>query len=310
MLWTGLSAEQKIIMLTIFTIPKPFTNPRINIIQRNAIQSWAKILNCEIILCGDDEGVDEIAKEYNILHIPGINRNEKGTPLLNSAFQKTKEICKHDNLCFVNADIILFKDILNVFKYIRTSKQYLIVGQRYDLDVTELINFNNVDWAETLRDKIKKDGKLHPPLGSDYFIFKKDSFTTIPSLAVGRVGWDNWMIYEGRRQKMDVIDATKLITIIHQNHDYHHLKNNGAHRHKDFEAKENIKISEGKSHMFALEDTNWELTTNGLTKKTISWERFKICLKETPEILPGNKYLWKIISRLALKIFFIFKKIS
>ena len=53
-------------MLTIFTITKPFIGNN-EIIQRNAIQSWKFLIpSCEIILCGDDQGVQEVAKEYEV----------------------------------------------------------------------------------------------------------------------------------------------------------------------------------------------------------------------------------------------------
>jgi hypothetical protein len=52
-------------MLTIFTIPKPFRG-HIEVIQRNAIESWLRLRpQCEIILCGDDPGVAEAASEYS-----------------------------------------------------------------------------------------------------------------------------------------------------------------------------------------------------------------------------------------------------
>ena len=45
-------------MLTIFTSARPFTDPHIATIQRNAIISWKKLRpHCEIIIVGDEEGV-------------------------------------------------------------------------------------------------------------------------------------------------------------------------------------------------------------------------------------------------------------
>ena len=42
-------------LITIFTAPKPFTNPHIDLIQRNAIQSWLHL--------GDDVNVVMIGNE-------------------------------------------------------------------------------------------------------------------------------------------------------------------------------------------------------------------------------------------------------
>ena len=52
--------------LTIFTAPKPFTNPHINIIQRNAIQAWKRLADVDVILIGDEAGIPETAKELGI----------------------------------------------------------------------------------------------------------------------------------------------------------------------------------------------------------------------------------------------------
>jgi hypothetical protein len=45
--------------LTIFTSPKPFTkNPHINLIQRNAIQSWLHLgPEVEVFMMGDEAGM-------------------------------------------------------------------------------------------------------------------------------------------------------------------------------------------------------------------------------------------------------------
>lgn len=57
---------QPTLNLTIFAVPKPFRG-QIGIIQRNAIQSWTKLkLRPEIILLGNDEGTQEIAREFGL----------------------------------------------------------------------------------------------------------------------------------------------------------------------------------------------------------------------------------------------------
>jgi hypothetical protein len=69
-------------MLTIFACPKPFTDPHIAIIQRNAITSWTLLRpRPEIILFGDEPGVTEICKELGLRHVGEVERNEYGTPL-------------------------------------------------------------------------------------------------------------------------------------------------------------------------------------------------------------------------------------
>jgi len=73
-------------MLTIFSVPKPF-HGRIGVIQTNAIRSWVLLRPaCEVILFGNEEGTAEIASRFGIRHIPDVERNEYGTPLVSSVF--------------------------------------------------------------------------------------------------------------------------------------------------------------------------------------------------------------------------------
>ncbi len=50
-------------ILTIFTAPKPFTNPHINLIQRNAIQTWMQLEDIDVILIRDEPGIPEAASD-------------------------------------------------------------------------------------------------------------------------------------------------------------------------------------------------------------------------------------------------------
>ncbi len=65
--------------LTIFTAPKPFTNPHINLIQRNAIQSWMQLEDVEVILIGDEPGIPEAAREFGVRNVPDVARDEKAS---------------------------------------------------------------------------------------------------------------------------------------------------------------------------------------------------------------------------------------
>ena len=48
--------------LTIFTSPKPFTDPHIATIQRNAIRSWQSLgEEVEVLLIGEEPGIAEAA---------------------------------------------------------------------------------------------------------------------------------------------------------------------------------------------------------------------------------------------------------
>ncbi|MCA9396685.1 MAG: hypothetical protein KC649_05900, partial [Candidatus Omnitrophica bacterium] len=123
-------------MITIFSIPKPFTG-HIGIIQKNAIQSWLAIKpEPQIILFGNETGTDQICKEFNLLHIPEIEQNELGTPKVHSAFNKVSQAALHPLMAYINADIIVTGEIKDILGSVQGRfKEFLMVGRRVDLDV-------------------------------------------------------------------------------------------------------------------------------------------------------------------------------
>lgn len=259
-------------MLTIFTCPKPF-HGHINIIQRNALQSWLALgERVQVLLIGDEEGMAEVAQEFGVQHVRDVARNELGTPRLDSIFAKAREHASHDILCYVNADVMLMQDLLPAVERVQLAvDDFLIMGQRWDLDVGEEIAFSP-NWETEFRERIRKTGKLHPPAGSDCFIYPKGLFRRMPAFALGRSGWDNWMIFAGRHWRIPVIDATPVITIVHQSHDYGHLPEGQSH-YRLPESTENIKLAGGRVTMFILSESNWLLTKSGLSRKPIPWKK-------------------------------------
>ena len=71
-------------LITLFSAPKPFTDPHIALIQHNALHSWTLLPNVEVILLGGEDGLVQAAKEFNVKHIPNVKCNENGTPLISS----------------------------------------------------------------------------------------------------------------------------------------------------------------------------------------------------------------------------------
>jgi hypothetical protein len=70
-------------VITIINCTKSFLG-RKGIIQRNAIKSWTLLQpKPEIILIRDKEGIAGICTEFDLIHIPKVEK-EFGTPLVNS----------------------------------------------------------------------------------------------------------------------------------------------------------------------------------------------------------------------------------
>jgi hypothetical protein len=254
-------------MLTIFTIPKPFTG-HIGVIQRNAIMSWLNLVpECEIILFGDDPGIREVAQEFGIRHVPEIRKNEYGTPFLNDVFNQTQRIAHHDIVCYSNADIIFFNNILEAVKKIPV-KDYLMTGERWDVDVTIPLEFSRKNWAQDFFTFARSHHTVLNFPGMDYFIFPRGMLQDMLPFVVGRRGWDNWLIFQVRKRKIPVIDATSVVHVIHQNHSYTHVPQKEGTRWEGPESWNNIKLVKNRQiYLWELGDSDWVLTPEGMKKK-------------------------------------------
>jgi len=182
----------KDLKITIFSIPKAFSG-KMAMLQKKAVKSWLD-LPCKpkVVLFGSDEGVKEVCEEFGLMHVSNIRKNEYGNYYLDDVFNKIKEKTKDDYICYVNADIIFSKKIEEaIIRIIKNKKNrkdnFLVVGSRFDFDSSENIEFNEGE--------ILKNGLLHPPWGSDFFIFPRAINIEMPSFVVGRPCWDNWLIY-------------------------------------------------------------------------------------------------------------------
>jgi hypothetical protein len=286
-------------LLTLFTAPKSFTDPHISSIQLNAIRSWIALgEDVEVIVVGDEPGLADAIHDLGICHLPNVVRNEQGTPLISSIFELARQNSTAPLLGFVNADIILLPDILEACRSLLDKvKSFLMVGQRWDLDVIQPVDFST-GWDERLRDEIKNRGKLHKASGSDYFIFPKDCFQSIPDFAVGRAGWDNWMIYHARRRSWPVVDATHDVLIIHQNHDYSHLPGSQPH-YRLPETFTNVRLAGGRRTIFTLWDADWRLED----KELVRIPRRGAKLRREIEIFPLVSLKSRLLGELSFGLF-------
>ncbi|MBN2240370.1 MAG: hypothetical protein JW712_11405 [Dehalococcoidales bacterium] len=256
-------------MLTLFAAPKAF-NGHNKIIQVNAIKSWMLLgSGCEIILLGKDEGIAEFASETGIRYIPDIEYNSHGTPYVNSVFSLAQNAAKHDVVCYINADIILMNDFMRAVERVPSGKS-LAIGQRWDLDINELIDYADSNWEEKIRSRLVNDGTLHEKTGVDYFIFPKGMYEDIPPFYLGRTSWDNWFVFQARFMKVPVIDITPLTTVIHQNHDYRHIKGKGDKEtaFKGQEARENQRLLGQWEYSFNINHAVKVLTKDGIKNNT------------------------------------------
>jgi hypothetical protein len=261
-------------MLTIFTVPKPFTDHLIATIQTNAITSWLTIPGVEVILFGNECGVAEIAQKMNLRHIPDVKDNEVGTPIIGDFFKTAQATAKHDIVCYSNADIIFagpMHSIIDIFE--KEVDKCLIVGRRWNMDIAFPIDFNDRNWSANLITRAQKENPLMHHTQIDYFIFRKNSLGDIPPFALGRPTWDNWMIWNALKKGVKVVDSGNAIYAIHQNHHFKHLPTQNYY--DGSEAKENLRLAGGWPHLRNLLDANYKLCNGRILKNhtVIYWLR-------------------------------------
>lgn len=256
--------------LTIFTTPKPFTNPHVAVIQRNALRNWTALgPDVQVLAIGEEAGLAEAAQELGVAYVPQVQRNAQGTPLVSDIFRQARKHSESPYLAYVNADMLLLSDFIQATRVMsRLAPNFLVVGQRWDVEMVQADGLTQelafeAGWEQSLIELLKQRGQLHPPAGSDYFIFPRSGFNNMPDFAIGRAGWDNWMIYAARKQGWPVVDATVAVQVLHQNHDYSHLPGGQPH-YRLPETHENVRLSGGRKTIFTLQDVNYTLTGDQL----------------------------------------------
>lgn len=280
--------------LTIFSAPKPFTEAHIRRIQLNAIRSWLALgQEVQVMLIGDEIGMEETTAELGVVHLRQVERNEHGTPLVSSIFSLGQGHAKSPFMAYVNTDILLFGDLLEATRTAAEGgKPFLIIGQRWDLNVEESLDLS-AGWQDRLRARARETGKIHPPAGSDYFVFPRGCYGEVPDFAIGRAGWDNWMIYHARRRGWPVVDATTSILVVHQTHDYGHLPGGRPH-YRLPESERNVELAGGRRAIFTLLDATHQLVDGGLRPRRLNWADIVRRVETFPSVVLGSAAMAQI----------------
>jgi len=213
--------------LTIFAIPKRFDG-HFGLIQRNAIRSWAALTpRPEIILLGADAGTDVMAAEVGARHLPDVAASPSGAPMLDDVFAKGQREAQAPVVCFVNADIVLTPRWLRAVETVAAwRRSFLMVGRRWNLDVLAPLEMG-MGWSDALIADASNRGALAPNVFIDYFVFPRGLLAQVPPFVIGRPGYDNWLLWNVRTRGIPLVDATDEAPVIHQNHDYSHIKGAG-----------------------------------------------------------------------------------
>jgi len=268
--------------ITFFAIPKSFKgNTAIH--QGNSLKSL-QLTNpgSQIVIYGQEEGIEEFCSKNGFLNRKITSFSSIGTPILKDVFDDIQMISEFDTVVYLNSDIIFLSDIKKIIQRIAFT-QFLIIGKRTNVDINEIIDFSKENWYERLQFFAHEHGEQGSLSEIDYFIFQKGSLNDMPPFAVGRAGWDNWMIYHYKQElNFPVIDATDYLVALHQNHDYGHIKMGTGKKYEGAESDYNRKLIGKWSKFYSIIDADYQFTSSG------DLERSPLTLKKIQDSIMRN----------------------
>jgi hypothetical protein len=293
-------------MLTFLTSMKAFDGSASEI-QFRSLVNWRRLFpESQIVVFGKTQGAESVCKSVSACYVPEIESTESGTPYFGAIARWANQYAKYDLCVYLNGDILLGQDFKKICQVeydnlIAVSKDgnYLFVGQRIDIDGKYINERGKEDDFSSEREV---RGKIHPPAGMDYFVFKRGMFCDIEPLIVGRGGYDSAIVTYCLRNKIPVIDASPAFFVYHQWHDYGHVAGGKQTAHRGEEAKMNFAHHGLRGFAPHCVDANWMLTKDGqiLPNKRRSWMRrleFELYYKRGFKWCPPLNQIWNILNR-------------
>lgn len=250
-------------MITFFTVPKAWTGASARA-QDNAVGSW-RALGADVILFGDDEGVADAGERLGARVVGEIPRNRHGTPLLDGVFAQAHALARTGVLCFANADIVVADDLAGAAAAVAASApRFVLLGESWDGDLDEPLDFAG-DWRSPTRTAVAR-ARRRGAGALDWFCFSRGVYERIPPFAVGRIGFDNWLVWHARATGAVVADATRVVRPLHQRHDYGHVSGGFDETRRGEEAAENWRLVGDKRRVYTRFDASHVLTRRGLRR--------------------------------------------
>jgi len=255
--------------LTIFSAPKAF-HGHVGIIQENAVHSWLQLRpRPKVILFSNDASLGAVASRLDVELVTSVETNSHGTPLVSSMFSSADRLAASDLVAFVSADIVLTQSAVDAARIAKLwSPRFLLVAQRHDVDVRRLLDFAD-GWESDWAAKAVAAGKLHSPGAIDMFVYPRGQYQEMPPFAIGRTAYDNWLLWQTVALGIPLIDATRFVTLIHQNHDYSHAQKVDVWDGE--EARENRRWIKHWTNYYNIAHATWTLEAGGQIAPARGW---------------------------------------
>ena len=150
-------------------------------------------------------------------------------------------------------------------------ESFLCLGRRWNVDLFEELELDEA-YEQRVRALVARSGELALPEAIDYFVFPRTGpLSELPPFVVGRPGWDNWMIYRARSLGLPVVDATRVVTAVHQNHDYSYHPEGERGVWQGEEAQENYRLLQNGRKFRTLKSAVYVLQSGRLRANPSRW---------------------------------------
>jgi len=276
--------------------------------QENAVRSWLALHpKSEVILYGDAPGTAEACRRSGATHVVDIAGTDAGLPYFNAIVAHAALHARHDLQVYLNCDILLRHDFLKTVAQLQWAK-FLMIGQRIDLPEGE------PQHAELAQDDrwlkaLARTGRLvlHPPDGSDYFVFPRGMWKGVPVITIGRGAYDNALIAWCLLHRIPVVDATLKVVALHQFHDYGHVEGGKKEIFHGVETEENLSVCRRFGGIIpTLEDATWMFRRGKLSRSFARGDWMRGLLDRHLRWIPGHcgrravVRAWGLASRVGL----------
>jgi hypothetical protein len=299
-------------MISFFTSLKPMRGQAATH-QANSLRSWrAAVPSCEIIVFDAVEGGSALLADVGANHQLDIARNDFGTPLISAMFSEAQRLGRHSTLCYINGDIILLPDFLAAINRLAAWKTFCAISQRWDLDSDELINFDAASWADELKRTVAACGRQHDQWAMDVFSFRRGAVGSLPEFAIGRPAWDNYLIRHLLKRGIPIVDLSKVIRLIHQNHGYAHIANRSGVNWEGPEATQNRTLAADEFHNFnpryyTIRNAQWLMLERGVvpavSPQRLLWRTLaKFVPDSARNVVNGVIYKVQFLAKKLLKL--------
>ncbi|KAH3775064.1 hypothetical protein DPMN_176460 [Dreissena polymorpha] len=206
-------------LLTLFTTWND--NPDKYIVHNLTLINWRSFFPSVIpVVFTNESSVINECNKAGVTALPLSNVAADGIPVLKYMFRDAMNHSKTSLYAFSNSDILYTDTLIRTLaQLINSTTRYfsrpvLLVGCRTNVDNVTLEE--GLHWENITRISQSR-GKQFTDWAVDFFITSPSfPWNEVPEVVIRRLGYDNWLVYNSRKMKYNVIDATKTILAVHQ----------------------------------------------------------------------------------------------